>query len=276
MPTCTANPSSCGGCSARACSSSRQSRLPALHLKKFDSLIKRPHGILSSRVHGLRQDTTLYGPRQDQLSGRKSSPSRIRGVSAQRGQPDRGEAKIATFAAGCATSCGRIPTSSWWERSEIWRRRRSPSRPRSRPPRVSPRCTPTTPGAITAAARYGREPYLGPPCSRACSRSASCAASAPRADAPVPSAADLKPSASTPRADTALFRGKGCDACRGTATAAHGHLRALPHHGGRAQPILRRAPLRDIAATPSTTHGHAAHDGWRRVQGTTTSRKSSA
>ena len=202
---------------ARASSASR-----ATPLKRFESLIKRPHGILLvTGPTGSGKTTTLYAaldkinaPGLKIITVEDPVEYQLKGVNQIQVKPKIG---LTLRAAGCATSSARTPTSSWSARSATWRRPRSPSRPSLTGHLVfSTLHTNDAPGAITRLLDMGVEPYLV-----ASVLEGVLAQRLVRPHLPgLPGARHAVPG--RPRAlgidgapSAELYRGKGCDDCRG-------------------------------------------------------------
>ena len=113
-----------------------------------------PHGIvLVTGPTGSGKTTTLYSAlieinRRDDEDHHDRRPGRI---SARRHQPDSGpsEDRPDVRRIRSAASCVTTRTSCSSAKSAIWKRPRTPSRPRSPATWCSARCTPTTPPAPT-------------------------------------------------------------------------------------------------------------------------------
>ena len=149
----------------------------------------------------------------------------------------------------CATSCARTRTSSWSARSATWRRRRSPSRPRSPATWSSPRCTPTTRRARSPGSRHGRRAVPG-------------RLGAERRARPAAGAAHLRRRAGRPtRRSPADLLALG--------VTDVGRRRALPRQGLRRLPRHRLpGPHRHLRAVPDQRGGAQPHpaQGARRAR----------
>jgi general secretion pathway protein E len=226
---------------------------PAATLKRFNNLITRPHGIiLVTGPTGSGKTTTLYGALDKiNLPGRKiitvEDPVeyQLKGVNQIPVKPKIG----LTFAAGLRHIVRQDPDVILvgeirdLETAEI-----SIQASLTGHLVFSTLHTNDAPGAITRLQDMGVEPYLvasvleGVLAQRLVRRI--CAA----CRAPdVPSTADLEALGIHAAADATLFKGKGCDECRGTGYRGRmGIYELFPITEDARSLILKRAPTRDI------------------------------
>jgi general secretion pathway protein E len=252
---------------------------PALTLKTFDSLIKRPHGILLvTGPTGSGKTTTLYGaldkinsPGRKIITVEDPVEYQLKGVNQIAVKPKIG----LTFAAGLRHIVRQDPDVILvgeirdLETAEI-----AIQASLTGHLVFSTLHTNDAPGAITRLQDMGVEPYLvasvleGVLAQRLVRRI--CAACR---TPDVPSTADLEALGIHAAADTPLFRGKGCDDCRGTGYRGRmGIYELFPITEDARSLILRRAPSRDIRRY-AIDNGMITlrMDGWRRAcEGMTT------
>jgi general secretion pathway protein E len=226
---------------------------PAATLRRFESLIKRPHGILLvTGPTGSGKTTTLYAaldkinsPERKIITVEDPVEYQLKGVNQIAVKPKIG----LTFATGLRHIVRQDPDVILvgeirdLETAEI-----AIQASLTGHLVFSTLHTNDAPGAVTRLQDMGVEPYLvasvleGVLAQRLVRRI--CAA----CRVPdTPSAADLESLGVSAPAGTALFRGKGCDECRGTGYRGRSGIYELfPITEDARSLILRRTPSRDI------------------------------
>jgi general secretion pathway protein E len=252
---------------------------PAATLRRFESLIKRPHGILLvTGPTGSGKTTTLYAaldkinsPERKIITVEDPVEYQLKGVNQIAVKPKIG----LTFATGLRHIVRQDPDVILvgeirdLETAEI-----AIQASLTGHLVFSTLHTNDAPGAVTRLQDMGVEPYLvasvleGVLAQRLVRRI--CAA----CRVPdTPSAADLESLGVSAPAGTALFRGKGCDECRGTGYRGRSGIYELfPITEDARSLILRRTPSRDIRRY-AVEQGMLTlrMDGWTRArEGVTT------
>ncbi len=252
---------------------------PADTLRRFEALIKRPHGILLvTGPTGSGKTTTLYGaldkinsPDLKIITVEDPVEYQLKGVNQIPVKPKIG----LTFATGLRHIVRQDPDVILigeirdLETAEI-----AIQAALTGHLVFSTLHTNDAPGAITRLQDMGVEPYLvasvleGVLAQRLVRRVCQ-ACRAPDA----PNAADLEALGIEGAAGTKLWRGRGCDECRGTGYRGRtGIYELFPITEDARSLILRRAPSRDIRRQ-AIEDGMVTlrHDGWRKAcEGVTT------
>jgi general secretion pathway protein E len=252
---------------------------PSATLQRFESLIKRPHGILLvTGPTGSGKTTTLYAaldkinsPERKILTVEDPVEYQLKGVNQIAVKPKIG----LTFATGLRHIVRQDPDVILvgeirdLETAEI-----AIQASLTGHLVFSTLHTNDAPGAITRLQDMGVEPYLVASVLEGVLAQRLVRRICPGCRVPdAPSAADLDALGVAAQAGTRLFRGKGCDDCRGTGYRGRtGIYELFPITEDARSLILRRTPSRDIRRY-AVEQGMATlrMDGWARArEGVTT------